>query len=182
MKTARVKRAVTPTRCGSRHCAASSTQRASEALDALSGLLFTSQRVELHLRSWWTMRRYRSNLEEPTIYYNILSVRVSLHSPLPSLCLSVCVAFSTSGGWAVIHDRLRTKAHAKRAGKAWRWGEELTGGGSSSGWWWCWGWRNLTCHRSRNLRPACSDRDPQPRRCTPAPWSSLKGGVGEEPG
>lgn len=43
-------------------------------------------------------------------------------------------------------------------------------------------WAKPTCHRSRNQRPACSDRDPQPRRCTPAPWSSLQSKVGEEPG
>lgn len=29
--------------------------------------------------------------------------------------------------------------------------------------------KNQTCHRSRNLRPTCSSRDPEPRRCTAAP-------------
>lgn len=44
----------------------------------------------------------------------------------------------------------------------------MTGGGDD----------RLTCHRSRNLRPACSDTEPRPRRCTPAPWSSLTAKVG----
>lgn len=37
-----------------------------------------------------------------------------------------------------------------------------------------------TCRRSRNPRPACSDKDPQPRRCTPAPGSCLKAAEREE--
>lgn len=52
-------------------------------------------------------------------------------------------------------------------------------------WWWqrrCNRGAKRTCHRSRNPRPACSDRDPRPRRCTPAPWSSLKAEVGEQAG
>lgn len=88
----------------------------------------------------------------------------------------------------MIYYRLRTKAHAnKRAGRRndpspLHFRAEVTRGDDKCcrGGGWCWQqrycalWAKPTCHRSRNLSPACSDIDPQPRRCTPAPWSSLK--------
>lgn len=112
-------------------------------------------------------------------------------TPIPCLCLC---AFHYS--LQISSDLLRAtdKSTRKQAGRRndpspLRFRAEVTRGDDKcwSGWWcgqqrYCALWAKPTCHRSRNLRPACSDRDPQPRRCTPAPWSSLKTQVGEGTG